>query len=145
MNLKHVSIGATAILTVAVLSLLLRHSLFTHRPLFLGIQALAAAIMLWARITFGARSFHAGANPTAGGLVTSGPYRFVRHPIYTAILVFVWAGVASHGTNLSVLAAIVATAAVMVRVVSEEELVEVDYPEYVEYAKHTKRIIPFVL
>jgi protein-S-isoprenylcysteine O-methyltransferase Ste14 len=145
MNLKHVSIGATAILTVAVISLLLRRSLFTHQPVFLGIQALGAALMLWARITFGGRSFHAGANPTAGGLVTTGPYRFVRHPIYTAILLFVWAGVAAHGTNLSVLTAIVATAAVMVRIVSEEELVEVDYPEYAEYAKHTKRIIPFVL
>lgn len=145
MNLKHVSIGATAILTVAVLSLLLRRSLFAHQPLFVGIQALGAALMLWARITFGARSFHAGANPTAGGLVTTGPYHYVRHPIYTAILLFVWAGVASHGTNLSLMTAIVATAAVMVRVVSEEELVEVEYPEYVEYAKHTKRIIPFVL
>jgi len=44
--------------------------------------------MLWARLTFGGRSFHAGANPTAGGVVTTGPYRFVRHPIYAAILYF---------------------------------------------------------
>jgi protein-S-isoprenylcysteine O-methyltransferase Ste14 len=145
MDLKRVSLGATAILVVAVLSLLFRRSLFAHGPLFLALQVAAGALMLWARVTFGGRSFHAGADPSQGGLVTNGPYRFVRHPIYGAILLFVWAGVAAHGTNLSVLTGIVATAALAVRSVAEEELVFEIYPEYAEYARHTKRIIPFVL
>jgi protein-S-isoprenylcysteine O-methyltransferase Ste14 len=145
MNLKQVSIGATAVLTIAVVSLLLRRSLLAHGPLLVGIQGAAGVLMLWARLTFRGRSFHAGANPTSGGLVTTGPYRFVRHPIYTAILLFVWAGVISNGTILSVLTAIVATVALAVRMVAEEELVLDMYPEYAEYAGHTKRIIPFVL
>jgi len=145
MNLRKVSLGATAILVVAVLSLLFRRSLFAHAPLFLALQVAAGALMLWARLTFGGRSFHAGADPTQGGVVTHGPYRFVRHPIYGAILLFVWAGVAAHGTTLSVLTGIVATAALAVRTVAEEELVFEIYPEYAEYARHTKRVIPFVL
>ena len=145
MNLRKVSLGATAILVVAVLSLLFRRSLFAHAPLFLALQVAAGALMLWARLTFGGRSFHAGADPTQGGVVTHGPYRLVRHPIYGAILLFVWAGVAAHGTTLSVLTGIVATAALAVRTVAEEELVFEAYPEYAEYARHTKRVIPFVL
>lgn len=145
MNLKPVSLVATAVLTVAVISLLLRHSLFGHGPMSIAFQVLAAGLMLWARTTFGGRSFHAGAQPTAGGLVTSGPYRFVRHPIYAAILLFVWAGVASHGTIVSVLTGIVATAALAVRMGAEEALVTGRYPEYVDYARRTKRIIPLVL
>ena len=144
MNSRRVSLGATAILTVAVVSLLFRRSLFAHGPVFIVVQAVAGALMLAARLTFGGRSFHAGANPTAGGVVTTGPYRFVRHPIYTAILLFVWAGVASHGSIASVLTAIVATAATAVRIGAEEDLVAERYPEYAEYARHTKRIIPFV-
>ena len=145
MTLKQVSLGATAILVIAVVSLLLRRSLFARGLLPLGLQTAAAVLMLWARVTFGGRSFHAGANPTEGGLVMTGPYRFVRHPIYSAILLFVWAGVASHGTIISVLTAIVATAAVAVRIGAEEALVVELYPEYADYARHTKRIIPFVL
>ena len=145
MDLKRVSLAATAILTVAVVSLLLRRSLFAHGAVPIALQALAGLLMLWSRLTFGARSFHAGANPTGGGLVTNGPYRAVRHPIYTAILLFVWAGVAAHGTLLSVLTAIVATAALAVRIGAEEELVTEIYPEYREYSRRTKRLIPFVL
>ncbi len=132
-------------LVAAVVVLLLRHSLFAHRPAFVTAQVLAALLMLWARATFGWRSFQASARPTAGGLVTGGPYRWIRHPIYLAILLFVWAGAASHGSTPSVLIAIVATAAIAVRIVAEEHLVADRYPEYVEYARRTKRIIPFVL
>lgn len=145
MNLRRVSIGATAILTVAMVSLLLRRSLFAHSIPWVAAQAVAVGIMLWARLVFGGRSFHAGADPTEGGLVMTGPYRFIRHPIYTAILLFLWAGVASHGTTLSLLTAIVATAATAVRLVAEEDLVVDRYPEYAAYAARTKRLIPFVI
>jgi protein-S-isoprenylcysteine O-methyltransferase Ste14 len=33
---------------------------------------------------------------------------------------------------------------IAIRVVTEEQLVAVQYPEYREYAKRTKRLIPFV-
>ena len=145
MNLKPVSLVATAVLTVAVIGLLLSRSLFAHGPVAITLQVLAGVLMLWARVTFGGRSFHAGAGPTDGGLVTTGPYRFVRHPIYAAILLFMWAGVASHGTTLSPLLGIVATAALAVRMGAEEVLVEERYPEYVDYARRTKRIVPFVI
>jgi len=144
MDLRKVSLGATVVLVVAVVSLLLRRSLFARGPIPIALQSVAAALMLWARLTFRGRSFHAGANPTPGGLVTTGPYRFVRHPIYTAILLFVWAGVTANGTILSVLTAIVATAAVAVRIGAEEALVLETYPEYADYARTTKRIIPFI-
>ena len=145
MKLESVSIGASAVLVAAVLGLLFSHSLFARGPITIGFQVAAGLIMLWARLSFGWRSFHASATPTAGGLVTHGPYRWVRHPIYLAILAFVWAGVASRGATLAIPTAIVATAAVAVRIGTEEALVLERYPEYAEYARRTRRIIPFVL
>jgi len=145
MNLKRASEVATGVLVVAVVSLVFRRSLFARGPLPIALQVAAAALMLWARVTFGGRSFHIGANPTEGGLVTTGPYRFTRHPIYAAILLFMWAGVASHGTIASLLTGIVATAAIAVRMVTEEVLVAQAYPAYAEYARRTKRLVPFLL
>jgi len=144
MNLKRASQVATAVLVVAVVRLLFRRSLFARGPLPVALQVAAAALMLWARVTFGGRSFHVGANPTEGGLVTKGPYRFIRHPICAAILFFVWAGVASHGTIASLLTAVVVTAAIAVRMGAEEVLVAEVYPGYAEYARHTKRLVPFL-
>ncbi len=145
MNLKRASIGAAAVLPVAMVGLLVRHALFAVRPGLVVVQVLAVILVIWARLTFGMRSLHYAANPTDGGLVTSGPYRFVRHPIYAAILFFVWAGVASQTTLLGVGLGILVSAATAVRIVAEERLVTARYPEYVAYAARAKRVIPFLV
>jgi len=145
MNLRAASIGATAVLPVAIVGLFVRHTLFAARPGLVAVQVLAVMLVIWARVAFGMRSLHYAANPTAGGLVTSGPYRFVRHPIYAAILFFVWAGVASQTTLLGVGIGILVSAATAVRIVAEEHLVTARYPEYVAYAARTKRVIPFLV
>ena len=62
------------------------HRAFGQSPLSLGLQIAGLALVVWARVAFGARSFHAGSTPTEGGLVTSGPYHFIRHPIYAGVL-----------------------------------------------------------
>ena len=63
-----------------------RQELFAGSAPGLVVQVFAIGLMIAARITFGLRSFHAAANPTAGGLVTRGPYALLRHPIYAAVL-----------------------------------------------------------
>jgi protein-S-isoprenylcysteine O-methyltransferase Ste14 len=95
-------------------------------------------------MTFGGRSFHAAARPTEGGVVTSGPYRYVRHPIYAAVIYFTWAGILSHLSILNLVLGICAIAGAGLRIVAEEKLLVDRYPEYKRYANRTKRIIPFL-
>ena len=135
---------AVVVLTVTVWVMFFRHVLFADLPLAIAFQVLAAALMLWARLSFGLRSFHAAANPTEGHLVTAGPYRFIRHPIYSAILTFIWAGAISHSMPLNIALALVASLSTLVRMLSEEQLLRARYPEYAAYAARTKRLIPFV-
>lgn len=141
---KTVSLIAVVIAVSGAVFLAYRDYLISSNPYGLIIQALAFALMIWARITFGRRSFHAGANPTEGGLVTRGPYRFLRHPIYTAATFFILAGALSYRTVESISVAIVIVLCLIMRMFLEEKLLVAAYPEYTEYARKTKRIIPFV-
>lgn len=142
--LKALSVVGLFMMAGGVFGLWRTGALFSPSPFVIGVQALAVAFFLWARITFGRRSFHAAANPTEGGLVTTGPYAIIRHPIYTAICVFAWAGVAAHLSATAVLLGAGVTAGAIVRMLCEEPLVAAVYPEYRDYAKKTKRMIPFV-
>jgi protein-S-isoprenylcysteine O-methyltransferase Ste14 len=139
------SLAATLVLVAAVVALFEQRLLVATEPIAVAVQLLAVALMLWARWTFRWRSFHAAANPTEGGIVTSGPYRYWRHPIYAAILYFVWAGVADHAMPLAAALALLATAALAVRMTAEERLLAARYPEYRDYAARTRRIVPYII
>src|SRR4051794_18856351 len=103
MNWKWLSFTALAGLVACILVLYLsKNSIVGAGPITIAIQVIAGLLMLWARLTFGLRSFHGTANPTAGGLITTGPYRYIRHPIYAAILYFLWAGIAAHPSLFTV-------------------------------------------
>ena len=100
--------------------------------------------MVWARVTFGRRSFHAAANPTSGGLVQTGPYAYIRHPIYAAATYFVWAGAIDHHTAPAVAGAALLTVGAFGRMLAEEHLLVGMYPAYAAYRERTRRIVPFV-
>lgn len=142
--MKALSLAGLLLMLVGMLGLLATRSLFARNAVEIAVQVAAFGLMVWARLTFGSRSFHATADPTPGGLVTTGPYRYVRHPIYTAICLFGWAGVVSNPSGLAAALGVVLTAGAIVRMFCEERLVVERYPEYREYARRTKRMVPHV-
>lgn len=140
------SIVGFAVAVLAIAWMAMRSVVFCNEPAGIVVQVLAAALMGWARITFGRRSFHAAANPTQGGLVSHGPYRYWRHPIYAAILYFVWAAAVCHrGKTTAWVGALVITLGLALRMAMEERLLRQEMPGYAEYAARTKRVIPFVV
>jgi len=132
-------------MVVGLAWLMIRHELFGRTWLTIAFQVLAVLLMIAARLTFGRRSFHAAANPTAGGLVTTGPYRFWRHPIYAAVLYFMWAAALDYHSAPAIAAVMLATIGAAVRMYAEETLLVTAYPDYAAYSARTARVIPFVL
>ncbi len=145
LNLRSASLVGHFILVFALVSLVVEGSILAIGFGLIAIQILAIVLMVWARITFGRRSFHSAANPTEGGLVTTGPYTFIRHPIYASILYFLWAGVFSHLSVLNLILGAIATVGVSIRIYAEERLIILQYPEFADYAARTKIIIPFLI
>jgi protein-S-isoprenylcysteine O-methyltransferase Ste14 len=139
--------GSVVVFLLAVLGLIyliFKKYILSENPVGIVIQVLAVILMVWARITFGVRSFHAVANTTKGGLVTHGPYTWWRHPIYAAVIYFVWAAVFSHPYPDAIVAAFLVSMSLFARMLIEEKFLRATYPEYNDYSKRAKRLIPFL-
>lgn len=145
MPARTISVGATAFLVGATFALLARDAFFGHGPVSISLQVLGFALVGWARITFGIRSFRFTANPTQGALVTTGPYRYIRNPIYAAAWLIIWTGVVVHWSPVNATLAAVVAAMLIVKIACEEPLLRVAYPEYGEYSRKTARLVPFVV
>ena len=125
------------------------NDLAVHSP---GLEAIGVILFLgglglavWARVHLGRNWGMPMTQKADPELVTSGPYHWVRNPIYTGILLGLL------GTALAVnlyylLALVVATVYFVYSATVEERRLAATFPDtYPAYRAHTKMLIPFVL
>jgi len=101
---------------------------------------------IWARLALGTNWSATVAFRHGQELVERGPYRFVRHPIYTGVLLMV-AGTATVLGNLAGLLSLgVCFLGHWWKLRREEALLTKHFPDsYPDYRSRTKALIPFVL
>jgi protein-S-isoprenylcysteine O-methyltransferase Ste14 len=96
--------------------------------------ALVACVWLLSAVVALGRCF--GVLPEARGLVTRGPYRVVRHPVYLGELA------ACAGLVLAAPTAAFLVGAQALRMRLEENELGEHFPEYARYAAETPRLLP---
>lgn len=110
-----------------------------------GVLVAAGAVLLvTARVALG-RSFTVLPRPRAeGSLVTRGPFRIVRHPIYLgALLLLAGASLFHSWTGLALTAPLAVLWGGKARV--EERYLEQRFPEYADYRRRVRfRLVPLV-
>lgn len=127
---------------------------FTHSPrlpsywavaIVAALLSIAAlALFAWASATLGRNWSLVARTRSDHALVTDGPFRFVRHPIYVAMFFMLAAQGLAVGRWISFAAAIplfwLGTA---IRVAVEEELLRRAFGDaYEDYARRVKRFVP---
>src|SRR3954462_4225706 len=108
-----------------------------------ALVVLANALRFWVIATLGVH-WNVRVVPSMGlGVVTSGPYRFVRHPNYVAVFVELTALPLVHGAYLTAVAGAILHAAVLHRRVGLEESVLMADETYRRAFDRKPRFLPF--
>jgi protein-S-isoprenylcysteine O-methyltransferase Ste14 len=105
--------------------------------------ACGVAFAIWARVYLGRNWGMPMSLKQNAELVTTGPYAYVRHPIYTGMIL------AMLGTTLVIVWWIVALVCFFVYFIyaarTEEKIMTNEFPnQYPDYMKRSKMLIPFV-
>ena len=110
-----------------------------------GVLVLGGVIGLWSFLAMGLGNIRAFPEiPQHGRLVVHGPYRWVRHPMYTSVLVITLAWMVEHPFPFRMVLWLGLVVTLWVKLGYEEQLLLARFPLYEEYRQRTKRIIPFL-
>ena len=111
----------------------------------LGLCALGLGFALWARGHIGRNWGSPMTQKNDPELVTSGPYRLVRHPIYSGILV-ACVGTAVALSWVWLTAVVLAGIYFLYSATVEERYLTKQFPDaYPAYKRSTKMLVPFVV
>jgi len=107
----------------------------------------AAGVLLgaWAVLAMRLHRVTPWPEPSADAvLVASGPYAWIRHPMYASLLL-AGAGLVAHTFTPGRLAMLLLLVPVLcLKMWIEEQALRARFPEYSLYAMRTKRLVPFV-
>lgn len=110
-----------------------------------ALVAAGVAIGLWALGANRPGNFNVRPEPRVGGrLVTHGPYRYVRHPMYVAVLVFALGCCAGYDAPWRWAVLVALGIVLRVKAGVEEREMAALHPGYARYARARKRFVPYV-
>lgn len=77
-------------------------------------------------------------------LIMTGPYAFIRHPMYTALILFTFGLFVNYPVIGHFLAFSLLFIVLNMKIAYEERLLTEHFPEYPEYQRSTHRLLPFI-
>lgn len=77
-------------------------------------------------------------------LIANGPYRFMRHPGYAAMLISLPASALAIGSYIALLPALAFILVISWRTQLEDQFLKANLPGYAEYAEHVPAGLPFM-
>lgn len=145
------SLGGLTLIIVILIALWLGYTEIGLLPdwayiLGLSLAFLGLAIIVWGKLTLGRNYSNQLLIFQGHELVQQGPYKFVRHPIYTGgLLAFVGLGLLVQSWVDLVITLIMFGVVFEYRMSVEEKILISEFgDQYLSYSKRVRRLIPFV-
>jgi protein-S-isoprenylcysteine O-methyltransferase Ste14 len=131
---------------VFILLFLISGPLVAKNIVLLIIETSALVLIVWAAIHMSRYSkLRVAPEPAQSArLLETGPYTYIRNPMYTAGLLFTGALVLDHFTILRCTIFILLAVVLLKKISFEENLLPEKFKNYAAYKSRTRRLIPFI-
>lgn len=128
-----------------ILFFVLSGEIYPDSLLVFSLLSISLLLGVWAVLSMNSKTLTVlpDARPNAT-LTTSGPYKFIRHPMYTAVLLLLTALLVNEFSIVRMLVLLVVAVVLILKINIEEKILLAKYPEYADYMKTTRKIIPYL-
>jgi protein-S-isoprenylcysteine O-methyltransferase Ste14 len=118
-------------------------------PMWLMIGSVALIVVAWLIVFYVMRynSYASAVVQIEAGqkVITDGPYRLVRHPMYSGFILMIVAAPLQLGSYVALVPALLLIPLLILRLLDEERALRQELPGYAEYCARTRfRLIPSV-
>ncbi|HLH03329.1 MAG TPA: isoprenylcysteine carboxylmethyltransferase family protein [Bryobacteraceae bacterium] len=111
----------------------------------LALTLAGVALALWARFVLGRNWSGTVTVKHNHELVRGGPYRVVRHPIYSGFLLALLGTAVATGTACAFAGLVLAAVALRLKSLTEEQFMTEEFgAQYLEYKRETRALIPLL-
>ena len=110
-----------------------------------GVFLVGLGVAVWARVYLGGNWGQPMSQRAEPELITTGPYRYVRNPIYSGLILAMTATVMAYNLYGLIVVALVSVFFIYSGVVEERNMANRFPDSYSAYKRSTKMLIPFVI
>lgn len=118
---------------------------FDFSSLNLALISISILLLLWAILAMQTSKLRVRPEPSAEAtLIKKGPYKFIRHPMYTAVLIGCAALLIHEFSIIRLLMFITLTLVLLIKLNWEEKMLSEKFIDYKNYTKTSYKLIPFL-
>lgn len=118
---------------------------FAKEYILLVIESVGIFLALWAIWVMNSSKINIAPRPRSGAvLITKGPYRLIRHPMYLSIILAFTPIIISHFTIFRFIVLLILSVNLFIKLQFEEGLLIKYFADYEEYTTNTRKLIPWI-
>jgi protein-S-isoprenylcysteine O-methyltransferase Ste14 len=143
--MKVKSIILVVVQMTAIVILCATASPICDKPVLLIIQGISLALLAWTWFNLVPGKFNIVPDAKKDAkLVKTGPFRFIRHPMYLSLFIYLVPLVVNYFSWVRLSVLIIFTVNMVIKLLYEEKLLQKKFADYTDYMKHSYRLIPFI-
>ncbi|RMH37984.1 MAG: isoprenylcysteine carboxylmethyltransferase family protein [Nitrospirae bacterium] len=128
-----------------LIAILATGPIIAHQWMTVLLEGLGISLGGWAVWTCSIRNLQVFPEVKPGArLITDGPYRWIRHPMYSALLLVTLALILDEWSWWRAGWWLALAMILLVKLAYEEQALRETFPEYAAYQRRTFRLIPFI-